>query len=229
MQPILVLRHSPSVHLGLLEAHLKRSEFSYRCTDYENFEPPDEVPPHKGLIVLGGSQSANDDLPGLQKEYSILESALRSRKPVLGICLGAQMLAKTLGASVMPASSTETGWHAVEATSEAASDPLFFDFGRRMVFHWHKETFDLPPGGVRLASSEACRNQAFRYMDFAWGIQFHPEVTPAMIAGWCAEDEAEMIRERTHEIDPFQHAAESAAVARLLVERWIGQIPRSDS
>jgi GMP synthase (glutamine-hydrolysing) len=230
MQLILVCRHSPSEHLGLLEATLSQSVYHYYYTDlYENINPLDDIPDYKALIILGGAASANDPLPHLHREYAILAEALELRKPVLGICLGAQMLAKAIGGAVGPAGQAEIGWHPVEATREAGTDRLFFDFGRRIVFHWHKECIDLPPDAVRLASSEACLNQAFRYRDFAWGIQFHPEVTPAMIARWCVEDDESPIPERTGEIDPFRHTHESAAIANLLFQRWLEQISRRDS
>ena len=101
--------------------------------------------------------------------------------PVLGICLGAQLLAKTLGARVYPNRVKEIGWYPIELTPAAADDPLFAQSGAQTVFQWHGDTFDLPAGAVHLARSPLCENQAFRYGHNAYGLQFHIEMTAAMI------------------------------------------------
>ncbi len=105
----------------------------------------------------------------------------------MGICLGSQLLAKTLGAKVYPGRRKEIGWYSVELTAAAADDRLFAQSGVRTVFQWHGDTFDLPAGAVHLARSPVCENQAFRYGSNAYGLQFHIEMTAAMIDDWLTE------------------------------------------
>ena len=118
-----------------------------------------------------------------------LSSRLAMDLPVLGICLGSQLLAKTLGARVYPNHVKEIGWYPVELTPAAADDPLFAQSGTRTMFQWHGDTFDLPSGAVHLARSPACENQAFRYGRRAYGLQFHIEMTAAMIDDWLSVPE----------------------------------------
>jgi GMP synthase (glutamine-hydrolysing) len=181
---------------------------------------------------MGGTMNVDqaDRYPHLATEVEWLRTAVRTRLPTLGICLGAQLLAKALGAGVYRNRIKEIGWYQIELTPEGASDRLFA--GSRAcetVFQWHGDRFDLPAHGVRLARGETCDNQAFRYGPNAYGLQFHPEMTAEMVEAWltapgmCAEvaacdylDSAE-IRGR---------AAESLAAmrpfARRIVERFAG-------
>ncbi len=141
-----------------------------------------------GLIFLGGPMSVNDDVEYLRRETEIISRAIEVGPPVLGICLGAQLIAKAAGASVYRNKMKEIGWFDVHLTETGQADPLFTGVERcATVFHWHGETFDLPEGASWLAYSERCRHQAFR-LGQACGLQFHLEVTPAMIEQWCTED-----------------------------------------
>jgi len=143
------------------------------------------------LVVLGGPMSVNDEaeLPWLVGEKRFVRESVESGKPVLGICLGAQLIASSLGARVYPGPHKEIGWFPVYACGR---DPDAFAFpDRTEVFHWHGETFDLPGGAVRLARSDACPHQAFQIGARAIGLQFHLETTPesadALIANCCRE------------------------------------------
>ena len=134
-----------------------------------------------GLIVLGGTMIANDGdrFPFLVAELDWIRAAVRRHVPMLGICLGAQLLAKALGAAVYRNAQPEIGWYQVELLPAAAEDRLFRGrAGRETVFHWHGDTFDLPAGAVHLARSPLCRHQAFRYGATAYGLQFHVEMAP---------------------------------------------------
>jgi GMP synthase (glutamine-hydrolysing) len=140
-----------------------------------------------GIVALGGSMHAWDEerLPYLGRQRELLREAVDDGVPVLGICLGGQLLARALGAEVRPAERPETGWLPVEATPEAADDPLLAHLRRPVgVYQWHLDVFDLPAGAVRLARSDQSENQAFRYGERAWGLQFHPEVDAPLFAGW---------------------------------------------
>lgn len=130
------------------------------------------------LIVMGGPMSVNDSekLPWLLGEGEFVGEMIHSGKPVLGVCLGAQLIAKALGAPVYPASEREIGWYPVY--SEVSPGGTYAFPNESTVFHWHGETFDLPNGAVRLASSPVCRNQAFQWGDRVIGTQFHLETTP---------------------------------------------------
>ncbi len=144
-----------------------------------------QLPPPAGIdliIALGGPMSVNDEtqFPWLQDEKRFLAEAITGGKAVLGICLGAQLIASALGARVYPGAGKEIGWFPISAEPAAAG--CFAFPARTDVFHWHGETFDLPAGAVRLASSAACRNQAFQIGARVIGLQFHLETTPGSAA-----------------------------------------------
>lgn len=130
------------------------------------------------LVIMGGPMSVNDEaeLPWLAAEKRFIGEAIRLGRPVLGICLGAQLIAASLGARVYPAPCKEIGWFPVYA--EPCATPLMAFPASLTVLHWHGETFDLPPGAVRLARSDVCENQAFQVGQTVIGLQFHLEMTP---------------------------------------------------
>jgi len=133
------------------------------------------------LVVMGGPMSANDDsrFAWLASEKQLIAEAVRGPKAVLGICLGAQLLAQVMGARVYRNREKEIGWFPVRLTPEAVGGGLFAGLPAEMtVLHWHGETFDLPPGAVLLAESDVCRNQAFAIGRRVLGLQFHMEVQP---------------------------------------------------
>ena len=182
------------------------------------------IPPHldyAALIFLGGPMSVNDDLPYLRREMEIIREAIGRLQPVLGICLGAQLIAKALGAKVYANAQKEIGWFDLHFTPAAAADPLFSGLKTETVFHWHGETFDLPSGADLLASSELCRNQAFRVNSHVYGLQFHLEVTPAMVADWSVQDEnCGDVRELRSPVDPSANSSRLAVLSDLIFGRW---------
>ncbi|MGQ0617378.1 MAG: type 1 glutamine amidotransferase [Acidimicrobiia bacterium] len=140
---------------------------------------PADLAGHDGLVVMGGPMSAASDhgFPTRGAEIALIGDAVDRGTPVLGICLGAQLLAVAGGAPVGPGPRPEIGWGAVRIGAGAAGDPLFGDITDEVtVLHWHRDTFDLPAGAVHLASSAEYPNQAFRLGPSAWGLQFHVEV-----------------------------------------------------
>src|SRR5579872_99859 len=166
--------------------------------------------------------SANDNLPFLHRELQYIQEAIHRRLPVLGICLGAQMIAKALGAAVHQNAVSEIGWFPVTFTEAAGRDPLFAGLDSSPVlFHWHRETFQLPENAELLAYSASCAHQAFRFGDRIYGMQFHLEVTPAMIAQWLRDDAAcGEAREASQSADAEPHAAHAEALARQVFGRW---------
>ncbi len=123
-----------------------------------------------------------------------IDRSIKANKHVLGVCLGAQMVAHVLGAKVYPGQQKEIGWYEVALSPDGMSDPLMSalalpDRNAAQVFQWHGDTFDLPRGAVRLASSDLFPNQAFRYTDRVYALQFHIEVTPAIVRDWLAQEQ----------------------------------------
>jgi GMP synthase (glutamine-hydrolysing) len=152
---------------------------------------PRPLDAYGAVLVFGGAMHADQEghHPWLREENLFLQRLLDIRKPVLGICLGAQLLAKAAHARVGPAREPEIGWFPVELTEEAADDPVLGGLPQRFdAFQWHYYEHSIPAGGVELARSEVC-SQAFRLGDSAWGVQFHPEVTLEQVEGWLEEDE----------------------------------------
>ncbi len=146
------------------------------------------------LIVMGGPMSVNDEatLPWLVEEKRCIEKAIRDGCRVLGVCLGAQLIASALGARVYPNDHKEIGWFPVRPTADAAAS-LYGDVmpDETVVFQWHGDTFDIPAGAVHLAESDVCRNQAFSYGDRVLAMQFHLETTPAFahaLVRHCADE-----------------------------------------
>ena len=143
------------------------------------------------LIVMGGAMGASDEqrYPFLGDLKQLIRKPVAARIPYLGICLGGQLLAAALGAKVVSGRWEELGTLPVQLTEEGTGDKLFRGIDMQFsTFQWHHDSFDIPEGGLLLASSAACPHQAFRVGECAWGLQFHPEVTEAIIRDWCAWD-----------------------------------------
>jgi GMP synthase-like glutamine amidotransferase len=216
--PLLILRHEPFEHLGTFASILDENRVAYEYHDLGEPLAPDNP---RGVIIMGGPMSANDDLPGLRDELALIERALGEHVPVLGICLGSQLIAKVLGAKVYANEQLEIGWAPVWRTDAAADDALF---GRmetpETFFHWHGETFDLPSGAELLAYSEKCRHQAYRYGRRVYGIQFHPEVNAEMIADWCEQPvNCGDVATIEGPIDPHLHDPRESS--RRIIESWL--------
>jgi GMP synthase (glutamine-hydrolysing) len=218
---ILVLRHEPFEHLGRFAAILEARGTPFR---YQDLGQPATLSAEDrgGIIVMGGPMSANDPLPGLAAELALIEDALRRGTPLLGICLGSQLIAKALGARVYRNAQSEIGWAPVYLTDAGRRDPLFREMkSPATVFHWHNETFDLPAGADRLAYSDKCPHQAFRYGDNVYGIQFHPEITAEMIADWCSQPvNCVDLAALDGPIDPYA-AVGTAPLAGEILEAWL--------
>lgn len=190
MTRLLVLQHVAAEPAGTLDPLLRERGHRIR---YVNFERDPVASPsmdrYHGLIVLGGSMNVADrhDRRHLLTEMGLIEQALSQDKPVLGICLGAQLLAHVLGAQVRRQEQSEIGWYRLDATAAGRVDPITRPIGEGVgVFQWHSWNFDIPHGAEHLAETRSCRNQAFRYGSKAYGFQFHLEADDALIGRWLS-------------------------------------------
>jgi len=217
---LLVCQHVAYEPLGTLNPLLKDAGFRLR---YVNFgRHPDAQPSlegYGGMVILGGPMNVDDVAghPHLRTELRLIEDALRAGVPVLGICLGAQLIARALGAPVRPNEEKEIGWFDVALTDEARDDRLLAPFEpNERVFQWHGDTFETPRGAVRLAHSQTCANQAFRYGDNVYGLQFHLEVDERMIERWLR---VEAMRREIESLGGEAHAERIRAETPVRIER----------
>lgn len=192
-----VLQHVPFEGLGSIEDWFNREDFTVAYTRLFENDPLPALADVDWIIVLGGPMSVNDEAqyPWLRAEKAFLRQALQAEKRILGICLGAQLLASALGSRVYPAPEKEIGWFPVFADIRDQGTDISEDFSfseSLTVFHWHGETFDLPPQARRLARSAVCPNQAFQLGYRVLGLQFHLETTPAGVEALVRECGAEL-------------------------------------
>lgn len=198
---ILICKNISTEGPGTIEDFLKVKKIPFTIIDLSKGEEIPDIKAFDTLIMLGGPMSVNEEdiYPYIKKEEDLTREFIDRDKGVLGICLGAQIIAKALGSKVYKGKQKEIGWYDIELTSEGIADPLMRrlavhphvgDLWRRFkVFHWHGETFDIPEGAVRLAGSELFLNQAFRFGNKTYAFQFHIEVTKEMIYEWLKDED----------------------------------------
>ena len=186
---LIVLRHVPYEGPGLIEDMLEGRGLPYRIVDIFEDGVPLSAAGFTGLVSMGGPMSVNDGAKEIEKEKALLMEARDRDIPVLGVCLGAQIIASAMGARVYAGDSPEVGWGSVTLTPDGTGDPLMSGVERTLpVLHWHKETFDLPQDAIHLACSERFENQAFRVGSRTYGFQFHLEADEAMVREWVERD-----------------------------------------
>ncbi|MDN3518692.1 glutamine amidotransferase [Aquisalimonas lutea] len=181
-------RHVAFEGLGLLEPLLAERGFRVRYLDagVDDLGAVDPLAPDL-LVVLGGPIGADDDAdyPFLTDEIRVLAARLAADRPTLGLCLGAQLMARALGARIYPAAGKEIGWAGIRLTGAGRDSCLrHLDGDETAVLHWHGDTFDLPDGAEHLAATDVCPNQAFRYGRNALALQFHAEAAGASLERW---------------------------------------------
>jgi len=188
MPKLLVCQHVAYEILGTLDPLLREGGFRIR---YVNFGRDPHARPmltsYGALVVLGGPMNVDqfERYPHLDTEIKLIHEAIERGIPVLGICLGAQLIAKALGARVRRNHVKEIGWYDLTLTSRGRDDAVLGHLGgTEKIFQWHGDTFDIPPGAVHLASSPTCENQAFRYRENVYGFQFHLEVDELVVRRW---------------------------------------------
>jgi GMP synthase (glutamine-hydrolysing) len=183
-QPLLVLQHIACEPPAAYEDELRERGLELHRVQLHEDEPLPDWRPYSAIVAMGGPMGAYDDAsyPWLGPEKRLIAEAVRARRPFWGVCLGAQLLAASLGADVSPGALPEVGVGPVELTAAAAADPVFAAAPARFdAFHWHGDTYELPTGAVQLARSRAYEQQAFVFAN-AYALQFHLELTPALVA-----------------------------------------------
>lgn len=221
---ILVIQPDADVPAGLVAEELESFGVPYRLLQVWRDDAAELAADTSGIILLGGSMSVHDrgNFAYLATIQSLLKTALERQTPFLGICLGAQMLALAGGASVVEGRWGEQGVTEVRLCKEAASDRLFRGLPDLLVvFHWHDDSFDIPQSSTLLASAAICPNQAFRLGSRAWGVQFHPEVTPQIIGRWAAlagldEHESQQMQHQWQ-----QHESQFRRTMKLMMENFL--------
>ena len=230
MKPVAIFRHSPTEGPGYLATYLQAHSLDWVLVKIDAGDPlPASVEAYSGLAFMGGPMSVNDELPWIAPASRLIRSAVQAGVPVLGHCLGAQLMSKALGGSVGPNPVKEIGWGEVEVADGGLAREWFGATRSFLAFHWHGETFTLPPGASCIASNGHCRNQAF-VLERHLGMQCHVEMTPEMVRSWCASGAGEIARsacasvQGAEEIQAHLQARAAAlnAVASRLYDRWIG-------
>ncbi|MBI3540635.1 MAG: gamma-glutamyl-gamma-aminobutyrate hydrolase family protein [Deltaproteobacteria bacterium] len=198
MPKILVIQHAASEGPGTFEEEMKKAGLTWEifmASDHAIFPSGTKLEEYNGFLILGGPMGVYEEKkhPWIQKEILIIKEMLRQKKPILSICLGAQLLAKAAGAQVTKGHQHEIGWLPIRLDDWFYKrNPLFFQIDpakEHTVFQWHGDTFDIPVEGYRLAWNETYPNQAFCYQGNAIGLQFHVEMNEAMIKDWVSDEE----------------------------------------
>lgn len=228
MKQVIVLQHAGCEAPGLIAGAVESKGFEIKTVrGFDGEAVPVEMGAAAGLVIMGGPMGVRetDRFPFLRRELALIESALRNERPVLGVCLGSQLLASALGAGVKRGAQKEIGWHNVRLTEEAAIDPLMRDLKMEFkAWHWHGDVYDLPPGCVRLASSSLTSTQAIRYRSAAYGFLFHMEITRDILDGMI-QTFADELKEEGMDGDELAregetHLAPLAAMGKRVFARW---------
>lgn len=227
MRKIMVFQHVGHEPLGTLDPLLKAAGFRIRYINFgrDPFLEPD-IENYNGLIVLGGPMGVYEanQYPHLMWEMKQIEKAFKKNIPVLGICLGSQLIAHVLGSEVRKAPRWELGWTPIELTNDGANDSLFANYKKtEKIFQIHQDTFDIPKNTVHLAKSELCPSQAFRFGDKVYALQFHLEVDQPMITRWMKRQENHDIVYNSHgqfTLDEIERDTETHMPRNLELSQW---------
>ncbi|MDZ4099907.1 MAG: type 1 glutamine amidotransferase [Methylophilaceae bacterium] len=230
MKPIVIFRHALTEGAGFLGAFLTANNIPWQMVRIDQGDRlPGSMDSYSGMVLMGGPMSVNDDLPWIAPLLALIVDAIDKDIPVLGHCLGGQLISKALGATVGKNPVKEIGWGSVTVTKNAASEKWFAGLDQFDAFHWHGETFDLPEGAVHLLASAYCQNQAYaigKHLAF----QCHIEMTCEMVKVWCDvgsdEVQASLSSPGVQSVNEMQEAL-VAKIERLnrvsqgVYEQWI--------
>ena len=230
MKPIAIFRHTPTEGPGYLAEFLDEHQIPWQLIAIDAGDAvPRSASAYSGLVFMGGPMSVNDDLPWIAPVLALIREAVAGDIPVLGHCLGGQLISKALGGIVSRNPVKELGWGEVAVADNDTARGWFGEARHFNAFHWHGETFSLPQGAVHLLSSAYCANQAYAIGKHL-ALQCHVEMTAAMIATWCevgaeeiaaagaspaVQSAAAMQQQTTRNLPRMQE------VAKRLYTRWI--------
>ena len=235
MKPVAIFRHAHSEGPGHFATYLERKSLGWKLLALDAGDAvPRDARAWAGLVFMGGPMSVNDDLPWINPVLELIRDAVRKDVPVLGHCLGGQLMSKALGGSVGANPVKEIGWGEVRVADNSVARAWLGETSAFESFHWHGETFTIPPGATRLASSRHCANQAFATGKHL-GLQCHVEMTPEMIRAWCeggrdevaaAADSPGVQQPAQMEQDMEARLAALHVVADRLYDHWIEGLGR---
>lgn len=229
MKPVAIFRHFPTEGPGYFATFLDHHHISWQLFKIDADEAlPSSADQFGGLVFMGGPMSVNDDLPWIAPELALIRRAVANDIPVLGHCLGGQLMSKALGGVVSRSPVKEFGWGEVSVADNSAAREWLWDLSRFESFHWHGETFTLPAGATCLLSNRYCENQAFA-LGKHLGMQCHVEMTEEMVSAWCAAGTGEAAggaeppvqSVEAMQIDLAKRIAALNAVAWRLYAKWI--------
>jgi GMP synthase-like glutamine amidotransferase len=227
---VLIFRHAPHEGPGYLADFLDRRDIAHRLIRVDAGEPiPSSLDGAAGLVFMGGPMSVNDRLPWIAPTLALIRKAAATNVPVLGHCLGGQLMAKALGGCVTRNRKKEIGWLPVQSVDSPEARKWLDGLAPQFeVYHWHGETFsELPPGAIPILRSRACRHQAF-VLGSHLAFQCHIEMTPELVRSWAKAGAAEIAKpsatvqsERQMRVNLVARAARLNRIADVLYERWI--------
>ena len=192
MKPVAIFRHAPSEGPGYFATFLDSRDIPWQLFRIDAGDAlPADARQFSGLVFMGGPMSVNDDLPWLPRSLALIRQAVQADIPVLGHCLGGQLMAKALGGVVGRNPVKEIGWGEVAVADNATAKAWFGETGKFDAFHWHGETFTIPPGATGTLGNKHCANQGFA-MGKHLGMQCHIEMTEEMVREWCDLGEEEI-------------------------------------
>jgi GMP synthase-like glutamine amidotransferase len=231
MKEIAIFRHAAHEGPGYFADFLDRKGIRHRLVRIDCDDPiPQSLDAIAGLVFMGGPMSVNDPLPWIPKLTYLIQQAVAADVPVLGHCLGGQLIAKALGAPITRNPVKEIGWLPVTVVESPAARSWLGDSPATfMAYHWHGETFAIPPQATRILASADCPNQGF-VLGKHLAMQCHVEMTPRLIADWVQETDGELKPSRTVQSgeemlrDAARRTADMHRIADTLYERWIGSL-----
>jgi GMP synthase-like glutamine amidotransferase len=229
MRPIAIFRHLDIEGPGYLAEFLDARCIPWTLIAIDaGMTQPESPEAYSGLVFMGGPMSVNDDLPWIAASLDLIRQAVDRDIPVLGHCLGGQLIAKALGGTVSRNPVKEIGWHSVSVADLPEARAWFGNIRQFSAYHWHGETFSLPDGATHLLSSQHCRNQAFAIGKHL-ALQCHVEMTEPMIQAWAAAGQAEIAASSSPAVQDAEtmaslsarHLPEMTGVAEHLYSRWV--------
>ncbi len=235
MKPVAIFRHAPTEGAGYFATYLERHHIPWQVIAIDAGDAvPRDARAFSGLVFMGGPMSVNDDLPWIAPVLKLIRDSVAANVPVLGHCLGGQLMSKALGGAVTRNPVKEIGWGEVAVVDAPAAREWFGHAAPSFTsFHWHGETFALPPGAERVLTNPYCENQAFA-LGSHLAMQCHIEMTPDMIAAWCESGAREISRSKSPAVQSVaaiksaaaQELAKLHAVADGVYARWTAGLAR---